>query len=66
VIVNQIGDHTKRSTILSGTRTSSSIHITHALSEGVAEISQILLRDYHVLAKIMGDDDPEEYCRRDR
>jgi hypothetical protein len=40
------------------------IHTTHALSpKGVAEVSQILLRDTHVLPKLVSY---EEHCRRDR
>jgi hypothetical protein len=33
------------------------------ISEGIAEASQIFLRDAHVLPKLLS---VEEYCRRDR
>jgi hypothetical protein len=41
------------------------IHTNHSrfIPEGVAEASQILLRDAHVLPKLLGC---VEYCRRDR
>jgi hypothetical protein len=40
------------------------IHTTHSLSpKGLAEVSQIFLRDTHVLPKLASY---EEHCRRDR
>jgi hypothetical protein len=41
------------------------VHTYHSRSipEGVAEVSQILLRDNHVLSKLVSY---EEHCRRDR
>jgi hypothetical protein len=42
-----------------------SIHTYHSrfIPEGVAEVSQIFLRDTHVLPKLVSN---EEHCRRDR
>jgi hypothetical protein len=40
-----------------------SAYHSHTIIEGVAEVSQIFLREIHVLPKLVSY---EEHCRRDR